>query len=202
MSELTWIEIFYWVCAIGGGTLFLLRTIMVMIGIGGDHDISDIGDTGDVPMDIPHDAHADAAGDHADAADVSFKFASLQGLTAFFTIFGLVGLALVQLEWHVLLTFLGASAAGILAVWILGMLFMQMKRLQSEGTLDIQNAIGQTGSVYLTIPEGGSGQVRVPVQGSLHIMDAVSTNKKKISTGEGIRVVGITADNLLVVEKN
>jgi membrane protein implicated in regulation of membrane protease activity len=210
MSGLTWIEILYWVCAIGGGTLFILRMIMVILGMGGAHDVSDVGGghdigdvghTGDIHADVGHDASADTTSDHAQDADVSFKLASLQGLTAFFTIFGLVGLALVRLGWHALLTFLGASAAGLLAVWILGLLFSQMKRLHSEGTLDIKNAIGQTGSVYLTIPEGGSGQAQVTVQGSLRIIDAVARDKKKIPTGEGIRVVDITAGNMLVVEK-
>jgi len=81
------------------------------------------------------------------------------------------------------------------------LLLLQMKRLQSEGTLDIRNAIGQTGSVYLTIPANGSGQVQVTVQGSLRIFNAVSQDKNKISTGAGVRVTDITADNTLVVEQ-
>lgn len=201
MNDLTWIEIFYWICAIGGGTLFILRTIMVLIGVGADHGVDNVGDIS-IDTEVAHDLHTDTNSDHAQDADVSFKLISLQGLTAFFTIFGLVGLALVKLEWHILLTFLGASAAGLLAVWILSLLFSQMKRLQSEGTLNIHNAIGQTGSVYLTIPEKGSGQVRLAIQGSLKIFDAISNDKTRIPTGEGIRVVGITADNTLVVEKS
>lgn len=197
MGNLSWIEIFYWACAIGGGTLFILRTIMIFVGGGLDHDLGDIS----TDVEVHTDLGADTTSDHPGDADLSFKLASLQGLTAFFTIFGLVGLALLRLDWHVLLTFLGATAAGLLAVWILGILFTQMKRLQSEGTLNIKNAVGQTGAVYLTIPAEGSGQVRVTVQGSLRIFNAVSQNKKKIPTGAGIRVVGITADNTLVVEK-
>jgi len=208
MANLTWIEMLYWACAIGGGTLFIIRVIMTFVGGGLDGDLgdassdvefhSDIGGHTDLHSDIGNDADGHH---HADDANFSFKLASLQGLTAFFTLFGLVGLALVRLRWHVLLTFIGATAAGLLAVWLLGLLLLQMKRLQSEGTLDIRNAIGQTGSVYLTIPANGSGQVQVTVQGSLRIFNAVSRDKNKISTGAGVRVTDITADNTLVVEQ-
>ena len=76
-----------------------------------------------------------------------------------------------------------------------------MKRLQTEGTLRIQNTIGTEGSVYLTIPKHGTGQVQIIAQGSLKIFDAVSSNKSTIPTGEKIQVVGVAGGNTLIVEK-
>ena len=81
------------------------------------------------------------------------------------------------------------------------MIFKAMGRLQSDGTMQIHNAIGQNGSVYLTIPAKGSGQVRVAVQGSLKILNAVSKDGKKIATGENIQVVDISGSDTLIVEK-
>ena len=81
------------------------------------------------------------------------------------------------------------------------MLFSQMKRLQSDGTIDIQSAIGQIGSVYLGIPTGGTGQVQITIQGALKFFDALSKDGQAIVTGEKIRVAGIMDNSTLVVER-
>jgi membrane protein implicated in regulation of membrane protease activity len=76
-----------------------------------------------------------------------------------------------------------------------------MKRLQSEGTIDIQHTVGTEGKVYLTIPKNGTGQVQIIAQGSLKIFDAVSNSKNLIATGEKVHVVGVAGGNTLIVEK-
>jgi hypothetical protein len=208
MAGLTWIEIIYWTAAIIGGTLFLLRVGMMLIGGGfgdGDADIShDIPH--DIPHDVPHDlhvdgnVHSDAAPDHP-SSNISFKLLSMQGLTSFFMMFGLVGLALLKSSLPVLVTVMGAMLAGLITVAIIGLIFSQMNRLQTEGTIRIQNTIGTAGSVYLTIPKDGTGQVQVIVQGSLKIFDAMSRDKIRIATGEKVQVVGVASGNTLIVEK-
>jgi len=114
--------------------------------------------------------------------------------------FGLVGLALSQARLHPLLTVLGGVGAGVFTVWIVSLIFKGMKKLQVDGTLWIENAIGQEGIVYLTIPAKGSGQVSVTVQGGLKEFDAISVDNTEIVTGERIRVVRIASGNTLVVE--
>jgi hypothetical protein len=191
MAGLTWIEIIYWASTIIGGTLFILRLVMMFIGGG----LSDDG------LDSALDTGGDViSGDHADA-DISFKLLSLQGLTSFFMMFGLVGLALLKADVPVLLTVLGGMIAGLITVAISGLIFSQMKRLQTEGTINIQNTIGTDGSVYLTIPKNGTGQVQIIVQGSLKIFDAVSNTKNMIATGEKVHVTGVASGNTLIVEK-
>ena len=196
MAGLSWIEIIYWAATIIGGTLFILRLIMMFIG----------GGLSDGDVDIPHDVsmgdsiHTDISADHADA-DISFKLLSVQGLTSFFMMFGLVGLALLKSNLPVLVTVLGGTVAGLATVAITGLIFSQMKRLQMEGTINIQNTVGTQGSVYLTIPQHGTGQVQLIVQGSLKIFDAMSNSKKVIATGEKVQVVGVASGNTLIVEK-
>lgn len=192
MNDLTWIEIIYWASTITGGTLFILRLIMLFIGGGISDDAIDSAlDTSDFEV----------SGHHADA-DVSFKLLSLQGLTSFFMMFGLVGLALLKASLPVFLTVIGGILAGLGTVAIVSLIFTQMKRLQTDGTLDIQNTVGKDGDVYLTIPKNGSGQVQIIVQGSLKIFDAVTSNKNAIATGEKIHVVGVAGGNTLIVEKS
>jgi membrane protein implicated in regulation of membrane protease activity len=192
MFGLSIIEVIYWVSTIIGGTLFILRLGMLLLGGGlGDGALDSSLDTGDVHV----------AGDHADA-DTSFKLLSVQGLTSFFMMFGLVGLALLRAGLHVLLTILGGAAAGLVTVAVTGVIFTQMKRLQTEGTIKIQNTVGSEGTVYLTIPKNGTGQVQVIAQGSLKIFDAVASHKNQIVTGEKVRVVGVASGNTLIVEKS
>lgn len=198
MYGLSWIEIIYWGSTIIGGTLFILRTIMMLVGGG-----LDLGD-GDFDADIDMDGDLHVDGDHLDTdadSDFSFKLLSMQGLTAFFMMFGLVGLALLKANVPVLLTILGGGIAGTLAVWVISLLFSQMKRLQSDGTLQIENAVGVSGSVYLNIPAKGTGQVQITVQGALKIFDAISIDGKKIATGEKISVTGTVDNNTLIVKR-
>ncbi len=190
MAGLTWIEIIYWASTIVGGTLFVLRLISMFIG-----GVSDAGL--DSPVDAAGDIHT---GDHVEA-DTSFTLLSLQGLTSFFMMFGLVGLALLKANLPVLVTVIGGMVAGLITVAITGLIFSQMRRLQTEGTINIQNTVGTEGSVYLTIPKNGTGQVQIIVQGSLKIFDAVSNNKNVIATGEKVHVTGVASGNTLVVEK-
>ena len=200
MYGLSWIELIYWGSTIIGGTLFILRIIMMLVGGGisqGDFD-TEMG--GEFHADV--DTHMDA--NDADAgvdSDFSFKLLSMQGLTAFFMMFGLVGLALLKSNLAVILTIFGGGAAGITAVLIISIIFSQMKRLQSDGTLNISNAVGKSGSVYLNIPAKGTGQVRVGVQGSLRIFEAASQDGKAIKTGESVRVVEVMDNNTLIVKK-
>lgn len=187
MFGLTGLEVIYWVSTSVGGTLFLLRMGMMFLGGG----LSD--DALDTALD------SDVGGGHD--ADFSFKLISIQGLTSFFMMFGLVGLALLKANLPIILTLLGAVVAGLITVALTSILFTQMKHLQSEGTINIQNTVGSEGSVYLTIPKDGNGQVQIIAQGSLKIFDAMSKSKSMLPTGEKIRVVGVTSGNTLIVEK-
>lgn len=196
MFGLTWIEVIYWASTIIGGTLFILRAAMMLIG-----GFGDVGVEGGLDADVSGDLQGDMAGDHPDA-DVSFKLLSIQGMTSFFMMFGLVGLALLKANVPVFFTVVGGIIAGLITVAITGLVFTQMKRLQTEGTINIQKTIGTEGSVYLTIPKNGTGQVQLIAQGSLKIFDAVSSNKHAIATGEKVRVVGVASGNTLIVEQN
>ncbi|OGW41818.1 MAG: hypothetical protein A2010_06480 [Nitrospirae bacterium GWD2_57_9] len=186
LSGLTGLEIFFLVCAVTGGGLFVVRFIMQLLG-GGDLDDADI-DVG----------HADV--NHIDA-DVSFKLLTLQGLTAFFMMFGLVGFALLrENRTGNGVALIGAVAAGLASVWIIGKIFSAVKRLQSSGTMDNAAAVGAQGTVYLTIRSGGTGKVQITMKGRLREFDAVSGKGDELRTGERIRVAAVNGSTV-VVEK-
>lgn len=189
--SMSWIEFIYWASTIIGGVFFVLRTAMMVVGFGAEG----LEAEADLDADI-----LDDVGNPGDP-DMAFKMLSSQGLTAFFLMFGLVGLATLSAEWPLVLTIFSGAVAGIFTVWVIGQVFRGMLFLRSEGNLRIENAIGQEGEVYLTIQPKSSGQVQVTVQGALKIFDAVAADGKRIATGEKIRVVAVVDSQTLKVEK-
>jgi membrane protein implicated in regulation of membrane protease activity len=200
-TELTGVEKFFVLCAAIGAVLFSIRLVLMFAGMG--ETDADLDADVDVDADVGAHVDADTAGaGEISGADFSFKILSFQGLTAFFTMFGLVGLAMMRgsrlsAGWAIL----GGMGAGLFSVWVVSWLFTFFKRLQHSGTLSLKNAVGQEGKVYLSIPGDAPGKVQVSVQGRLGIFDAISEDKSNIPTDTVVKVVGLSSANLLVVRK-
>jgi hypothetical protein len=179
----------YLICAVAGGTILLIKLVLMVIGL----------DSGDAPeLDINTDGGLDAGGE----AGGGINFLSVQSIAGFFTMFGIVGLGLLQINASSWLSLLGALAAGAFTAWSTAMIFLNMRRLQSDGTLVIGNAVGQQGTVYLTIPEKGVGSINVTVQGAQRTLDAMSKDGFMVPTGSVVRVVGVAAGKILVVTED
>ncbi|OPY59807.1 MAG: hypothetical protein A4E57_04656 [Syntrophorhabdaceae bacterium PtaU1.Bin034] len=175
------LEIFFLISAVIGGAFVLIRLVLQFIGA-------------EISPDSGFDAH------HLDS-DAGFTGLSLHGLTSFFMMFGLVGLALYrQSEAGKLISLGGAILAGLISVWVIGKVFVLVTRLQSNGTLDITDTVGCTGTVYLNISKGGVGRVTVNVKNRLREYDAMADGGDEIPTGIPVRVVRVDA-RTLVVEK-
>jgi membrane-bound ClpP family serine protease len=183
------LELVFVVCAVFGGILFVFRLIMQLVG--GDTDVA-----GEMPDDVPT---GDAlAGD----ADVSFRLISFQGIMAFFMMFGLVGLAFKRtMTGDDTKAVIVAAGAGIAVMFLQAKLMVYLLRLQSSGNINMQMAVGREGTVYLTIPPGGTGKAQIVVQNRLKIFDAISKSGDEIPTGDRVRVAEITDGNILVVER-
>lgn len=187
LAHLTGLEIFFLVSAAIGGGIFFVRLVIQLAGGVGDADAEIEPGHGDV--------------EHADA-DASFKLLSLQGLTAFFMMFGLVGFALLRgSDVNDAIAVAGAVGAGLFTVWIIGRIFTLVKGLQSSGTVETASFLGAKGSVYLTIPPQGTGKVHLVLNGRLREYPAVSRDQAEIRTGVPIVVVQVSG-NVVVVERS
>ncbi|MBU1169529.1 MAG: NfeD family protein [Proteobacteria bacterium] len=181
------LEMFFIACAVIGGFFVLIRLVLQFAGGGTDGDMG-------------VDGHGSVDAHHADS-DLGFKFLSIHGLSTFLMMFGLMGLALYrQSQVGAFFALGGASVAGIAAVWVIGKLFQGAARLQSSGTLETKDAVGSTGTVYLTIPEKGVGRVNISFLGRLREFDAMEINGDVLATGSPVRVVKVNS-SILVVEK-
>ncbi len=186
-SQFNGVELFFLICAIVGGIFVIMKFIMQFIGL--DHDSVDFDVDG-------HDIDA-----HHSDSDTGFHILSLQGMSSFLMMFGLVGLAMYrQSHMGVFFSMIGGILAGCASVWIIGKMFMAAAKMKSSGTITIDSTVGAQGKVYMKIPDNGTGRVLINVKNSLREYDATSNDSKAIDTGTPVRVVWVDG-NLLVVER-
>lgn len=186
-----WLLDVYQVCAVVGGTLLVVQTLMMVFGGGGDHDVGhDLGhSTGDLSG---HDVG------HVQQGLSDIKWLSLKTVVSCLTFFGLAGLAGTNAGLEPALTLAIAIVAGGLAIFLVAFLMASLSRLQSKGNLVLGNAVGTTARVYLRIPaaRNGAGKVTVEVQGRSIEVDA-TTAGAELATGATVTVLGlVSADTL------
>lgn len=159
--------------AIVGGLILFLRLVLMIAGL--DHHT---------------DIHLDS--------DAGFQALTIQGVSAFFTMFGVVGYMLHHNALlGITLSLAGAVAAGVLSMWLIHRVFRAMLRLQSSGTVSLFAAVGSEGSVYLTVGKDG-GRVQINFANRLREFEAVSADGSTLPTGTPIRVQSVTANTLVV----
>jgi membrane protein implicated in regulation of membrane protease activity len=154
-----------------GGLVVLLRLALQLLGWGLDVD-------GDFD---------DAAGDSGNG----FQVLTVRGLSSFFLMFGLTGLALARSGASAGGSILGGCAAGLVALWVIARLLKAARQLQSGGTLPSRAAEGCLGTVYTTIPAGGTGRITVRIGQRLRELDAVHADATALPTGTAVRVVRV-----------
>ncbi|HJT78526.1 MAG TPA: hypothetical protein VJ739_15080 [Gemmataceae bacterium] len=179
---------FYLVCFLIGGSLLACQVLLSLLGLShvldfGGHDVHDLG----------HAGHGHT-GDHDHEASwfaELFTFRTLTAAATFFGLGGLTGYARFGPDaWW--LTLAVAFAAGTGALLLVAFLMRSMGKLRADGTAHIERAVGESGTVYLTIPaaRAGVGKVTVPVQNRTMEYKAV-TPDAELPTGAQVVVVGI-----------
>lgn len=184
----------FWVLAIIGTVVFGLKLALMFMGFG-DHGDADAGG-GDLDLDGDVDGHEVG---HGTESSVFFTFLSLQGIATFVMGFGWCGLVGLN-TWGLddMQSSVAAFGFGAFCVLLLGKLLQQAMKLESSGNLDPKQAIGQTGRVYMRIPEDGRGKVQLEVQGRLVTWDARS-DEGEIETGKPIEVDDVDGAGVLLV---
>lgn len=174
------------------GTLYFLIQ-MFFQGLGGDMDV-------DLDTDIDFDTDV---GHHGAGHD--FKVLSLQTLSAFFMGGGWMGLAAYRLlDLGPTMASLIAVGSGVAVGWLLLTLLRAVLRLQNSGNIELGEAVGLTGEVYIEVPEAGRGSGRVKLIIAEHQREysAVQEGEVAIPTGTPVRIVRAnSASNTLSVER-
>ena len=186
-----------------GGVVVDVHTGDVYLADAAPHDLMFHGpDVGIPDQDLP-DGRTYV--DKADKAHGSgFRLITMQGIIAFFSIFGWTGLLFTKGGLPVWAASILAFICGFLGMFLMGLALWGMQKIQSDGTLNIKFALGKTGEVYIPIPgkREGPGKVMVEVQDQLQEFEAVSDEEEKIPTGTHVTVIGITKGTTLIVTKH
>jgi hypothetical protein len=202
----------YLVCFLIGATLLVGQFLLGLLGLGHDHDLGGHDFHGPDAHDFHGDAHdAHDAQDTHDGHDHHAShdayvawFASVltfRTLVAALAFFGVAGLAAnAQSEESTARNLAVAVAAGLGAMLLVAYLMKALYRLRSDGTARIDHAVGQNGTVYLTIPgqKGGLGKVHVNVQNRTMEYQAL-TPHAELPTGAKVVVVGIVNSDTVEV---
>jgi hypothetical protein len=162
--------------ALGAGVL-VVQVIMDLLGGGADADPGAAG-----------------AGDGLDLL-------SVRSISAGAMLFGAIGLWLNGRGVPLLITLPAAAAGGMAATFVTALLTRQMARLESDGTLRLDNAIGQAGTVYLPVPahREGFGMVQFTLQGRTVELRAVADEDAVIPTGTTVIVTSVMEDDTVEV---
>jgi membrane protein implicated in regulation of membrane protease activity len=180
--------------ALLGSVFFLFRIAMLLLGAGHDAGLDLHGDV----------AHGDLGGHATDAhsdSTHSFQILSVQSIAAFLMGFGWFALAGHRaMHWQLPATLGMGVAGGVGMCYLLAVILRGMADLQSSGTVSIRGAMGQEGDVYVTVPCGGRGQVRVSIGDRQRIYNAMSGGED-LPTGTRIRVIKVNPDNTLTVAR-
>lgn len=183
------LETIFWISAVAGSTFFILKTATMFLGM---------GDQFNIDIDDGSDLHGlDSAG-----AIVAFKFLSLTGITTFLMMFGWGGLvAINQYKLNTALAVLLASVVGVLAVFVIALVFKYAMKLHSGGAeFAEKDIIGLNADVYSRIPAEGTGRIQINVGGLIREMDASSVDGVEIASHQKVEVVGLLSPDHVTVK--
>ncbi|MBQ7647234.1 MAG: hypothetical protein IJS94_08200 [Clostridia bacterium] len=218
-NNLTELQRIFAYIAIPSTLLLIVQTIMLLFGLhghDGDSDSNDFGYEssdggvdidGDGVPDFDPDIDADGNGipDRLEGAanDHGLRLFTVRGLVAFFSIMGWTGIVLSKNELPNVWAIIIAIIAGAAAMLITALVLKFALKLQSDGTMDIKNALGVSGTVYITVPaeRKDKGKVNLVLQGQYGEFDAVTDEKDALTYGTEVTVIGVSGANTLVVKK-
>ncbi len=208
--------------AVPATLMLLIQLVLMLIGFGGEHDAgqdisSDTGGSDAISSDSYVDAgdinSADSDVGDTDIEDIpdqnelfsglrALQIFTLRGFIAFFSISGWTGLLFLRAGISEVLAVLLAIICGIVAMMGLAYLLKAFMKLQSDGTINLKNALGTQGEVYLRIPaaNSGKGQVAILIQDRYREFDAITYGEEPIPTGSVVHVIDIVSNSILVVE--
>ncbi|MFT4601339.1 MAG: hypothetical protein ACI857_001519 [Arenicella sp.] len=174
----------YWIIALVASIVFVVIFIGTIVG-GADADMEGV------------DTDMDADG------GIGFQFISIKNVTGFFTIFAWTGIGSIRNGNTATFTILMSIAAGLVMMFIMAWLFSFIAKQAESGTLQIKNAVGQIGEVYITIGANRSsiGKIQIKVQGSLRELEALSDEEEDLKQGNVVKVLEVISGELLLIEK-
>lgn len=189
-KSLSGLEIAYFIVACIGTLALLIQIVMMLIGAGGEADAD-------------FDTDTDGDGTFDSHTDTGVSLFTIKGLTAFFAIGGWTGMLMLSYNVGVGITVPVSVVAGLAAYFIVWGLIRLVLKLQEDGTLNYASAIGQTATVYVSIPasRSGRGKITLVLQGRYTELDAVTDETEKIPVDCAVEIIEQAGDAFVVRRK-
>lgn len=129
----------------------------------------------------------------------SIQVFTVRNLLAFLVGLGWAGLSALDAGHTDLMAIIIGIGVGSAFVVVQVALFYFMSKLSQPNEPSIQSALGEMGTVYLTVPaqKQGIGKVTVVIDGTVRTLSAI-THGEELKTGSLIRVDSIAGDAVVV----
>lgn len=175
-----------WCITLFASLVFVIQTIMTFIGMDTD---------GGMDVDVSADTTAD--GDSG-----PFQLFTFRNFINFLLGFGWSIISFEKAIVNQFVLILVSAVVGVLLVMAVMAIFRFMSRMEQSGTINMANAVGCKGNVYLKIPgeKRGEGKVQISIQGAIREFDALTAGEE-LETGAPIKVVEVVNDSTLLVER-
>lgn len=169
---------FFLTCALAGAGVLLLQIVLGLMGAG--HEAG---------MEVDDGMHG------------GLDLLSVRTLAAGLAAFGAGGLLGLETPFGTAGALVLAPVLGLSAALATAWLMRAMLRLESDGTLRLENAIGATARVHLGIPAArqGVGKIHVTVQGRTVELDAVTAHDRPLPTGAAVVVIDVAGSDVVEV---
>ena len=201
--------------AVPATLILIIQLILMLIGMGDSGaginpsdtsglDLPDVLDGADVPgfpdTDMSDLSNHDISS-HTDIAD--FRLLSMQSIIAFLCIFGWSGIAALSCGMPAWGAIALGAVLGFGAMCLVAKIIQLSSKLTQNGNFNVNNLLGESGTVYIPIPPKGQGAGKINISCGERFLefDAVCEGDKTLATGSAVRVVDIIAGSTLVVEK-
>ena len=190
LKSLSGLEIAYFIIACIGTVALLIQIVMMLIGAGGEADAD-------------FDTDTDGDGSLDTHTDTGVSLFTVKCLTAFFAIGGWTGMLMLSYNVGVAITVPVSVVAGLAAYFIVWALIRLVLKLQEDGTLNYASAIGQTATVYVSIPASrtGRGKITLVLQGRYTELDAVTDETERIPVDCAVEITEQAGDAFVVRKK-
>ena len=173
------LDILFWVSIFTGGLMFLMLILSLVGGLDFDLDL-DMGD-----------ADVETGG----------GLGIVKGVLTFIAVSTWMIRILLIAKQSLPISILGGIVVGVILVFILGKLLGFLISQQEFNTWSIEDALYNSGKVYLKIPVNGQGIVHVVIKDGIKEINAITKDKVDIPTGTEIEVIDVEGDLVVVTSK-
>ena len=184
------------ISALAFSVAFVVQMIMMVLGL--DAHGHDIGGSDIHAADMHDVGHASDVDDGAPG--VTLTFLSVRSIMAFGTLFTWAGTLYLATGTSLILAIIYSVLWGLAGLFAVSFLLYWLLRMQEVGNVPLWKAVGEEGTVYMDIPEGGTGKVRILCGGTICFVNARSRSNKPLLAGTAVKAVGTLDARTLEVE--